>query len=111
MWPSSLRGPSAGSPGPALNPLTDPVFDYNDQPNGVSTEAPGIGTGMVVVINGEPREIPAGQTIAALVAALGLEPAQVAVELEREIVRRADWAGRVLAAGARLEIVHFVGGG
>ncbi len=66
---------------------------------------------MVVVINGEPREIPAAQTIAALVALLGLEPAQVAVELEHDIVRRADWGDRVLAPGARLEIVHFVGGG
>ncbi len=66
---------------------------------------------MVVVINGEPREIPAAQTIAALVASLGLEPAQVAVELEHDIVRRADWGDRVLAPGARLEIVRFVGGG
>jgi thiamine biosynthesis protein ThiS len=66
---------------------------------------------MQVLINGEPREIPAGLTVAGLVETLGLEPARVAVELDREIVRRPDWGGRVLGEGARLEIVHFVGGG
>ncbi len=66
---------------------------------------------MEVVINGEPRDIPAPCTVAELVASLGLEPAEVAVELERVIVRRAEWDHRLLAPGARLEIVHFVGGG
>ncbi len=66
---------------------------------------------MQVFVNGEPREIPGGATIQALIEALELDPARVAVELDRAIVRRAEWPGRVLASGARLEIVHFVGGG
>jgi thiamine biosynthesis protein ThiS len=66
---------------------------------------------MQVHINGEAREIPAGTTVAGLVASLGLEPARVAVELDREIVRRPDWSGRTLGEGDRVEIVHFVGGG
>jgi thiamine biosynthesis protein ThiS len=33
------------------------------------------------------------------------------VELNRHIVKRDRWANTVLDAGARLEIVHFVGGG
>jgi len=36
---------------------------------------------------------------------------RVAVELNREIVSRAQWSGTQLKDGDRLEIVHFVGGG
>ncbi len=66
---------------------------------------------MQIFLNGEPRETAKGATVAALVASLGLEPSRVAVELDRVIVRRADWAATALAPGARVEIVHFVGGG
>jgi thiamine biosynthesis protein ThiS len=33
------------------------------------------------------------------------------VEVDRRIVRRSEWAGRELAPGATVEVVHFVGGG
>ena len=64
-----------------------------------------------VSVNGEPRALPAGSTVADLVAALGLRPAQVAVERNKEIVPRAQHAAVVLAAGDRLEVVTFFGGG
>jgi thiamine biosynthesis protein ThiS len=64
-----------------------------------------------ITVNGEPRELPAGSTVADLVEALGLKPAQVAVERNRELVRRADHATVALAAGDRLEVVTFFGGG
>ena len=64
-----------------------------------------------LVVNGEPRRAPAGQTIAELVAALGFNPAKVAVERNGEIVPRATLAGVVLGDGDQLEVVHFVGGG
>jgi thiamine biosynthesis protein ThiS len=67
--------------------------------------------GIRVLFNGESREIPPGQTIAGLLEALGLEPARVAVELDGIIVGRPEWPSRALQAGARLEVVHFVGGG
>jgi len=35
----------------------------------------------------------------------------VAVELDRRIVKQAQWSGTVVEPGARIEIVHFVGGG
>jgi thiamine biosynthesis protein ThiS len=66
---------------------------------------------MNVTLNGEVREIPEGQSLAELISSLGLDPARVAVELDRVIVRRPDWAATRLAAGAHLEVVHFVGGG
>jgi len=64
-----------------------------------------------VFINGEPRPVPAGQTIAGLLDSLSIAFDRVAVELDRRIVRREHWPATPLEAGARVEIVHFVGGG
>jgi len=64
-----------------------------------------------VAINGEIRAIAHGQTILRLLESLGLDPARVAVELDRRIVKPHDWAATPIAGGARLEIVQFVGGG
>ena len=66
---------------------------------------------MLLQLNGEPREFPDGLTVASLVASLGMKPDRVAVELNREIVARANWAATVLKDGDKLEVVHFVGGG
>ncbi|MBL8753007.1 MAG: sulfur carrier protein ThiS [Planctomycetes bacterium] len=66
---------------------------------------------MHVTVNGEPRELPTGATVADLVAALGLKPTQVAVERNKDLVRRAEHAGTVLHDGDRLEVVTFFGGG
>ena len=68
-------------------------------------------TAIHVTVNGEPRELPAGATVADLVAALGLKPTQVAVERNKELVRRAEHAGTGLQDGDRLEVVTFFGGG
>ena len=68
-------------------------------------------TAMEIVVNGEPRRAPAGLTILGLLEELRLEPARVAVELDRRIVKQAEWAYRELGPGAKLEIVQFVGGG
>jgi sulfur carrier protein len=64
-----------------------------------------------IVLNGEPRAIAEGSTVATLVAELGLSPQQVAVEMNREIVPRAAHAQVTLQDDDRLEIVTFVGGG
>jgi thiamine biosynthesis protein ThiS len=64
-----------------------------------------------IVVNGETREVRAGETIASLVRTLELDPERLAIELDRRIVKRAAWASTVLPDGARLEIVQFVGGG
>jgi thiamine biosynthesis protein ThiS len=72
----------------------------------VSTNVP-----IEIVVNGEPRTAPEGQTILGLLRELDLEPARVAVEHDRRIVKQGQWAETVLRPGARLEIVQFVGGG
>jgi len=49
--------------------------------------------------------------VAQLVEQLGMQGDRVAVELNRQIVPRSQWADITLKDGDRLEIVHFVGGG
>jgi thiamine biosynthesis protein ThiS len=66
---------------------------------------------MQVTVNDEPRTLPAGATVADLVATLGLGPRRVAVEVNRLVVPRATYAERRLADGDTIEIIHFVGGG
>ena len=66
---------------------------------------------MHLTINGEAREFPTDISLAALVEQLGMKSDRVAVELNREIVRRESWPQTLLRDGDKLEIVHFVGGG
>jgi thiamine biosynthesis protein ThiS len=66
---------------------------------------------IAISINGEPRRVAAGLSVAGLVAELGLNPKKVAVERNLEIVPRSTHADVMLADGDQLEIVHFVGGG
>lgn len=66
---------------------------------------------MTLTINGEPRSLPDVPDLAALIASLGMKPDRVAVELNLNIVPRAQWSATPLQDGDRLEIVHFVGGG
>lgn len=64
-----------------------------------------------IIVNGEPRRVSEGLTLAGLAADLGLAPEKVAVERNREIVPRSTLADVLIAAGDQIEIVHFVGGG
>ncbi|HKF21416.1 MAG TPA: sulfur carrier protein ThiS [Candidatus Angelobacter sp.] len=66
---------------------------------------------MTLHLNGEPREFPDGLTILSLVKTLGMKADRVAVELNLEIVPRANWQATALKDGDKLEVVHFVGGG
>jgi len=64
-----------------------------------------------ITVNGEPQTAPEGQTILGLLQNLELDPARVAVELDRRIVKQPSWQETILRAGSQLEIVQFVGGG
>lgn len=64
-----------------------------------------------MIVNDEPRRLPAAATLAELVSLLGLGPRRIAVELNQAVVPRADYAATVLRDGDRIEIIHFVGGG
>jgi thiazole synthase len=65
-----------------------------------------------ITINGEPQSFPdAPLTVADLIARLGKDAKKLAVEVNRDLVPRADHAARALADGDRVEIVTLVGGG
>jgi thiamine biosynthesis protein ThiS len=64
-----------------------------------------------IQINGEPQEVEDHTSLPELVASLALKPEQIAIELNQQVVRRAQWASTRLRADDKIEIVHFVGGG
>ena len=66
---------------------------------------------MNIVVNGNKTDIGEGSVITDLVQSIGLNTDRIAVELNKKIVRRADWGSTTLAEGDKVEIVHFVGGG
>ena len=66
---------------------------------------------MKLILNGELREAPALGTVAELAAWLDLPAFGSAVELNGEVIRRADQAATPLKEGDRLEVVRLVGGG
>jgi len=69
------------------------------------------GTALTIVVNGEQRAIKAGDTVADLLIALGLQNGRVAIERNLQILPRAEWPATQVVAGDRYEIVQFVGGG
>jgi thiamine biosynthesis protein ThiS len=69
------------------------------------------GARLRIELNGEAQEVEEGATLQSLVERLSLAPERLAVEHNREVVRRADWPALRLSDGDRVEIVHFVGGG
>lgn len=66
---------------------------------------------MRIELNGETREIPGALTLAGLIEHLQLARERLAVELNRRVIRRAEWSEVNLSEGDKVEIVHFVGGG
>ena len=66
---------------------------------------------MKITLNGKPREIPPGQTVAGLLRALQIDPARVVIEHNTEILPKRRYEEEQLAENDVLEIVHFVGGG
>jgi sulfur carrier protein len=69
------------------------------------------GENLNVTVNGEKKELADGTTITGLLEILELKPERLAVEVNRRIVRRANWPATALSDGDRIEIVNFVGGG
>ena len=66
---------------------------------------------MQIELNGQPRELADGTTVASLLGELELDVRGLAVERNRELVPRAEHARAVLAEGDCVEVVTLVGGG
>ncbi len=64
-----------------------------------------------IVVNGTPREVPEGITIAALLSKLEVTAKHVAVEVNLELVPRARHGEHQLREADHLEVVTLVGGG
>jgi sulfur carrier protein len=68
---------------------------------------------MNITVNGAPREVGAGATVATVVEMLDLTPDArgVAVALDGEVVSRGQWADTQLRDGSTVEVVAAIGGG
>jgi sulfur carrier protein len=66
---------------------------------------------MTIYVNGDSRSIEGGITVAQLLRDLGVTAPHVAVELNLELVPRANHEQTRLKEGDRVEVVTLVGGG
>lgn len=66
---------------------------------------------MKITINGEIKELESEVNLNRLLELFSLPSQRVAVELNREVVRKKDWESVVVKDADKVEIVHFVGGG
>ena len=66
---------------------------------------------MNIQLNGKEKEIDSECTVLQLLNQLDLHPQKVAVELNREIIKRDRYEQTPIHEGDEIEVVHFVGGG
>ncbi len=66
---------------------------------------------MQVIVNDKPTDVPEQCSVVDLLSLLQLPGTRVAIEINRELVRRVDHAATTLNAGDRVEVVTLVGGG
>jgi thiamine biosynthesis protein ThiS len=66
---------------------------------------------MNVFINGEIREITGQFNLLELLREFSLPSERIAIELNKQVVRKKDWESILINDADRIEIVHFVGGG
>ena len=64
-----------------------------------------------VSVNGDAVKLPEGASVKVLLEQLRISTPRVAVERNREIVPKAEYASTKLRSGDALEVVEFVGGG
>ncbi|KAB8062720.1 MULTISPECIES: sulfur carrier protein ThiS [Janthinobacterium] len=64
-----------------------------------------------ITLNGAPHQVPPGQTLDQLIAALSLENQALALAVNRNVVPRKAWPEQVLQTQDQVEIVRAIGGG
>lgn len=64
-----------------------------------------------VRLNGEPRHLEEGATVASLLDSLGLNRDGVAVAVNRRVVPRSEHSKSEVPEGAEIEVIRAVGGG
>lgn len=66
---------------------------------------------MKIFINGETKAIEKELNLSELLETLSLPNERIAIELNKEVVRKKDWENIKISDADKIEIVHFVGGG
>jgi sulfur carrier protein len=66
---------------------------------------------VLIIVNGEQKEVVGPLTVLGLLEKLEIDPRRVAVELNLEILPKAEYTTSTLQDSDRIEIVQFVGGG
>jgi len=64
-----------------------------------------------ITLNGDPYPLDADTPLTVLLERLDMRRGRVAVEINREIVPKADYDATIVKAGDLVEIINFVGGG
>ena len=64
-----------------------------------------------IILNGQPRELEEDLDLKELIEHFTLPDKRIAIELNNNVIKRAEWASVKLKEGDKLEVVHFVGGG
>ncbi|MFL6375088.1 MAG: sulfur carrier protein ThiS [Pyrinomonadaceae bacterium] len=62
-------------------------------------------------LNGEAREVPEHTDLSRMISLFSLPEKRVAIELNGEVIRRAQWPFTNIVPEDKVEVVHFVGGG
>lgn len=71
----------------------------------------GLESGMMVIVNGKPREMTDQTRVEQLICDLGLAGQACAVEVNQRLVPKREHAGCMLREGDRVEVVTLIGGG
>lgn len=66
---------------------------------------------MQIIINGETKKIEQELNLRQLLEKLELPTERIAIELNKEVVRKKDWETMKISDSDKIEIIHFVGGG
>jgi thiamine biosynthesis protein ThiS len=66
---------------------------------------------MKILINGETKELSGKLNLREVLQHFSLPNERIAVELNREVVRKKDWETTKVSEGDKIEVIHFVGGG
>ncbi|MEJ7699358.1 MAG: sulfur carrier protein ThiS [Pyrinomonadaceae bacterium] len=66
---------------------------------------------MKIIINGKTKEIPNEVNIIELLESFSLPKERIAIELNKQVVRKKDWENIKITDADQIEVIHFVGGG
>lgn len=64
-----------------------------------------------IVLNGEVKKVDDQINLLKLLEEFGLPMERIAIELNKNVVRRKEWEATKVAERDKIEVIHFVGGG